>query len=181
MDSAFAGGEVNLSVHFAVKKIIILTAHCPLRSIQDGLTNVLFTSLIRVITISSELRFQNVSNVDKSDFNWRCGLHSKSWWETVVKFVFCSSADYLKNASRLVLAGVARPRALITIKLESRQLLSRDAPRRAEGGRESGARGLQVCYCNLILSVCVCASVRIAACCSFILFLSRFLEFLNVI
>lgn len=50
----------------------------------------------------------------------------------LVKFVFCSSADYLKNASRLDL--VARSRALITIKLESRRLLSRDAPRRAEGG-----------------------------------------------
>lgn len=68
----------------------------------------------------------------------------------LVKFVFCSSADYLKNASRLDLAGVARPRALITIKLESRRLLSRDAPRRAEGGREARARGLRVCCCNLL-------------------------------
>lgn len=59
----------------------------------------------------------------------------------VVKFVFCSSADYLKNASRLDLAGVARPRVLITIELESRRLLSRDAPRRAEGGARTGLAG----------------------------------------
>lgn len=59
----------------------------------------------------------------------------------LVKFVFCSSADYLKNASRLDLAGVARLRALITIKLESRLLLSRDAPRRAEGGARPALAG----------------------------------------
>lgn len=72
-------------------------------------------------------------------------LYSKNCWETVEKFVFCSSADYLKNASRLDLAGVVRLRALITIKLEGRLLLSRDAPTRAEGGaRGQGSRAPSV-------------------------------------
>lgn len=58
--------------------------------------------------------------------------------EVLESWSFCFSADHLKNASRADLLLVARSRALIAIKSESRLLLSRDAPRRAGGG---GARG----------------------------------------
>lgn len=53
--------------------------------------------------------------------------------------------DYLKNVCNLDLAWISYPRALITIKLESRLLLSRDAPRRAGARRgRPGLRALSV-------------------------------------
>lgn len=57
-------------------------------------------------------------------------------WVVLCSLCVCllTFVDYLKNVSSSDLAWIACPRALITIKLESRLLLSRDAPMRAGGG-----------------------------------------------
>lgn len=91
-----------------------------------------------------------------------CGVCVASTW-------LSTFVDYLKNVSSLALAWIACPRALITIKLESRLLLSRDAPRRAEGAR---AQYVIVIWYGLALHASG-ITAGCSACCS-LLWPSRF-------